>query len=277
MSNLRTGSQAPPPGIQIGFPELPDTSGISFDLLREWLRECDGNHNQLEHNQHVHHPRENIQLPTRVLDVGYGGGSDTLRLHCPKARERGTYIALSHCWGIIPWEERQRYITNHDNIKERCEGIDFNTLPKTFRDAITVTRQLGKQFLWIDSLCIVQGDAKEWEKESQLMERVFSYAYCTLAASSATDSTKGFLGPRPAAKFVEIPNNTDSRFYACEAIDNFQRDVEEAALNQRAWVLQERALARRTIHFTATQTYFECGCGVRCETLTRMQKYVKIH
>jgi hypothetical protein len=41
-------------------------------------------------------------------------------------------------------------------------------------------------------------------------------------------------------------------------------------LNRRGWVLQERALSRRIIHFTATQTYWECGKGVHCESLTRM-------
>ncbi|KAF4632725.1 hypothetical protein G7Y89_g5397 [Cudoniella acicularis] len=266
------GSGASPPSIQIGFPALHDTKNEKyFELLSEWLRECDGNHNQLEHNQEVHHPRQNIRLPTRVLDVGYGRESNKLRLHCPREGERGTYIALSHCWGVIPWEERVRYITNNENIDARRKGIEFNTLPKTFQDAITVTRQLGKRFLWIDSLCIVQGDREEWEKESKLMETVFSRAYCTIAASSATDSTKGFLGNRPISKFVEVQNDAENRFFVCEAIDNFRRDVEEGELSKRGWVLQERALARRTIHFTETQTYFECGCGVRCETLTRMR------
>jgi len=43
-------------------------------------------------------------------------------------------------------------------------------------------------------------------------------------------------------------------------------------MNKRGWVLQERALACRTIYFTAQQTYWECGGGVRCETLTKMSK-----
>ncbi|KAE9377311.1 HET-domain-containing protein [Stipitochalara longipes BDJ] len=266
------GSEAPPPEIQIGFPALHDTKNEKyFELLREWLRECDGNHNQLEHNQHVHHPRQNIRLPTRVLDVGYGRDSNKLRLHCPREGERGTYIALSHCWGVIPREERALCITNNENLDARRNGIKFDTLPKTFQDAITVTRQLGKRFLWIDSLCIVQGDKEEWEKESKLMETVFSRAYCTIAASSAIDSTRGFLDRRLTSKFVEVQNDGDTRYFVCEAIDDFRHDVEEGELNTRGWVLQERALARRTIHFTATQTYFECGCGVRCETLTRMR------
>jgi hypothetical protein len=51
---------------------------------------------------------------------------------------------------------------------------------------------------------------------------------------------------------------------------NFDRDLEEGELNQRAWVLQERALSPRTIHFTAGQTYWECGSVIRCESLVQM-------
>ncbi|OXV05317.1 hypothetical protein Egran_06915, partial [Elaphomyces granulatus] len=61
-----------------------------------------------------------------------------------------------------------------------------------------------------------------------------------------------------------------STFYVCEAIDDFRSDVELGDLNKRGWVFQERALSRRTIYFTKTQVYWECGKGVQCETLTKM-------
>ncbi|KAJ9138333.1 Serine/threonine-protein kinase par-4 [Pleurostoma richardsiae] len=59
-------------------------------------------------------------------------------------------------------------------------------------------------------------------------------------------------------------------FYICENIDDFNLHVLNGRLNKRGWVLQQHALARRTIFFTEHQTYFECGDGVRCETLTKM-------
>ncbi|RYN61650.1 hypothetical protein AA0117_g12949 [Alternaria alternata] len=54
-------------------------------------------------------------------------------------------------------------------------------------------------------------------------------------------------------------------------MDDFENDVEQAGLNKRAWVMQERVLAKRTIHFSANQTYWECGEGVHCENLTKME------
>lgn len=104
------------------------------------------------------------------------------------------------------------------------------------------------------------------------MEDVFSSAYCVLAASSANGQSDGFLKPREDRKFLTFLREGLPPVYICQFIDDFAQHVLEGPLNKRGWVLQERALARRTIYFTDTQTYWECGDGVRCETLTKMNK-----
>jgi hypothetical protein len=104
------------------------------------------------------------------------------------------------------------------------------------------------------------------------MEKVYSMAYCTLAATSAQDSNIGFLRRRPQRRHHLINRTAHAPFYVCEPIDKFSRDVEKGILNSRGWVFQERCLSRRIIHFTDTQTYWECGVGVRCETLALMYR-----
>jgi hypothetical protein len=107
------------------------------------------------------------------------------------------------------------------------------------------------------------------------METVFSSAYCVIAASRANGTSSGFLWERPEREAVRLDGYlTNDSVYVSEAIDDFQHDVIEGALNKRGWVLQERALAPRTIYFTENQTYWECGHGVRCETLTKLTKQV---
>jgi hypothetical protein len=254
------------PDIQIGFPALPDVAGlIHFELLREWLKVCDN-----EHEEHHCHLRSPALFPTRLIDVGHKR-SHSLRLHCPKQGEAGDYVVLSHCWGNLTKEQKDAFNTSRKNIDARFQGIDLKTLPQTYQDAVRVTRELDKQYLWIDSLCIIQGGDGDWQSESERMETVFRNAYCTIAASSAADSTVGFLGPeKRARKYVKVPKSSHGPIYVCEAIDDFHGDVEDNLLNKRAWVLQERALSRRTIHFTTCQSYWECGAGVQCQTLTRM-------
>jgi len=42
--------------------------------------------------------------------------------------------------------------------------ILMEKLPYTFRDAVTIAHHLNIRYLWIDSMCIIQGDRDDWEK-----------------------------------------------------------------------------------------------------------------
>jgi hypothetical protein len=137
---------------------------------------------------------------------------------------------------------------------------------------VDCTRAIGIRYLWIDSICIIQGKDGDFNDEAKNMEKVFSGAYCVLAASRATNQHDGFLGRRTSRRYITFRRPKEQPYYVCEPIDHFNRDVIEGTLNQRGWVLQERALARRTIYFADSQTYFECGNGIRCETLASMHR-----
>jgi hypothetical protein len=104
------------------------------------------------------------------------------------------------------------------------------------------------------------------------MEDVFSSAYCVLAARAAKGQSDGFLKKRDEREHLTFIREGLPPFHICNFIDDFGQHVLEGSLNKRGWVLQERALARRTIYFTNKQTYWECGSGVRCETLTKTHK-----
>ncbi|KAK0714711.1 hypothetical protein B0H67DRAFT_220442 [Lasiosphaeris hirsuta] len=89
------------------------------------------------------------------------------------------------------------------------------------------------------------------------METVFSSAYCVLAASRAHNQTDGFLHPRRERDCVMMREGPRGPpFYICEDIDDFDLHVLNGHLNKKGWVLQEHALARRTIFFTERQTYW---------------------
>lgn len=247
---------------QLGFPQLPKPgSEAQLTLLRKWLENCDESHEC----KSVKSEPNNSRMPRRLLDVG-SEADPTLRL-VTTGEIRTRYIALSHCWGNVPKE--LSFCTYQNNIHERMGGISFANLPRTFQDAVKVTRGLGIKYLWIDSICIIQEDLEDWGAHAGGMENIFSSAYCTLAASSAISQLDGFLHRRNDRPCMVVRND-GSTLYFCRCIDNFHRDVEEAALNKRGWVLQERVLSRRTIHFTSNQIYWECGEGVYCETLARL-------
>jgi len=94
-------------------------------------------------------------LPTRIIDVGSSDGVPCL---LETHGRRGKYFTLSHCWG------RQHLITTTtQNLEERKKGIPWPELSKTFQEAIQITREFGCQYLWIDSLCILQDSVQDWE------------------------------------------------------------------------------------------------------------------
>jgi hypothetical protein len=111
-----------------------------------------------------------MNMPTRLLDLGLvqAGGNPKL-VYCQSITGglRARYTILSHCWGPggTP-EPLQTLLTNEKAHEQR---IDFSALPKNFQDAIRVTLVLGVQYLWIDSLCIVQDSGLDWEAESAKM------------------------------------------------------------------------------------------------------------
>lgn len=260
----------------IGRPILTKSlSHIRSILLRGWLRWCDEEHGECKQSQAE---REAV-LPTRLLYVGDLSNrdikQDRIRLICASEATSRHYVALSHCWGQLPRDEQKRFCLTRENINRRQQGFSVSELPKTFQDSVTVTRELGLPYLWIDSLCIIQYEdsLEDWDRESGRMHSVFSQAYCTIAATAATDSNAGFLKCDIRTGHVYVIDISGNEFYVSDDIDDFDEDVGKAKLNTRAWVMQEAVLAKRTVHFSANQMYWECGEGIYCENLVRLEGY----
>lgn len=256
-----------PAYAQLGIPVLPELgTQQQFKLLNEWIHVCDTNNNCTSVQEHEGHVDS---MPTRVIHVGTAE-NPCLRLVETGGNVKGRYVALSYCWGKL--EKHQRFITSTDNLDDRKKEIKLDEMPNSFRDAVIATRALGVAYLWIDSLCIIQGDDADWKAESAKMEEVFSSVYCAIAASSARSSLEGFLGDRIPRACAAVHPSQGPVLYLAGALDDFQGHVEQSFLNTRGWVLQERALSRRTLHFTSTQVYWECGQSVYCETLAQLRK-----
>ena len=104
---------------------------------------------------------------------------------------RSRYVALSHCRG----KKQIIAITRATEI-DRHKEILFDTLSKTFRDAVLTTHRLDVQYPWIDSLCIIQDDAEDWQEQSGKMADVYQQACLVLSASSSADGSGGCFSIR---------------------------------------------------------------------------------
>ncbi|KAF2446693.1 HET-domain-containing protein [Karstenula rhodostoma CBS 690.94] len=192
-------------------------------------------------------------------------------------RPRGHYVTLSHCWGEAKFTKLTK-----ENLEDFKKGIPLSSLPSTFRQAIHFARRLNPsiRYIWIDSLCIVQDSKDDWNRESVEMYSVYRNSYCNISATAASDSTHGMHFSRDPHHLWEdeinlntegIPRALDERvprrnlgleplIRRCKIQDAsfWDRQVDDAPVNRRAWVLQERLLAPRVLHFCKDQIAWEC-------------------
>ncbi|KAH9876710.1 hypothetical protein J1614_003842 [Plenodomus biglobosus] len=252
--------------IPIGAPELPappgkltpHSDGHFVDLLKTWVKTCD-----THHTSSCASSLAGKKLPKRLINVKSCDrpkiveSSEIIREHGKRIR----YMAFSHRWGNMP----DGAVTTPENVEARKKRLPKPQIPQSFRDAIAVTCLLGCEYLWIDSLCILQGQGGDFNEEADTMQDTFSNAYCIIAACDVDGSSNGFLS-RKESRVIQKDG-----IYLSSITNDFERDVLQSPLNRRGWVLQERALARRTIFFTKNQMYFECGDGIRCETLAKLK------
>ena len=233
-------------------PKLKEyTLDARIATVETWLRDCRDNHPNC--------CKRALKLPKRVLDVSPREGG--LRLYETDGNESAEYICLSHRWGST------RPLTTTKATLEKLESsIPWEIVPRTFQDAITVTRRLGVRYLWIDSLCIVQDDIQEWEDQAPEMCAIYGNAFLTLAAARCNDSTDTLLPDfrRTVAGRDHHGNPTTVAVRSSGPhLDNLNSGG--YPLLQRGWVLQERLLSRRLLHFAFDELIWECERDVWCE------------
>lgn len=122
-------------------------------------------------------------------------------------------------------------------------GLMLSASPRT-----RITRPIGKV------------SCKQWVLSTQ--------SYVTISVAVNDDCGKPFTSLRRKSTFIGpqfcnylSSNGTDVLLFRLPLFDfaeEFEREVHQTPLSNRAWVMQERMLSPRTIHFTPTQIYWEC-------------------
>lgn len=231
-------------------------------LISAWLEDCCSGHEACTGtiSGGVVSERTDPALPSRVLDLGARHTSRYITLLEANGMH-GQYCALSHCWGPV---DKRPLATTRYTLGEHTRGIEIKKLPKTYQDAVTVTRGIGVRYLWIDSLCIVQDDKDEWEKESWKMGKIYERATLTIAASGAQDSTKGCfisksheLSSESIPYFSELEEISQSGCFYLQQV--FDTSPYWTPLRWRGWAFQEWRLSRRIVHFTEGGVGWKCG------------------
>lgn len=216
-------------------------------------------------------------LPTRLINLEPGWEGLDVRLEDGHSVQSGSsYIALSYCWG----KQIPDCLTTVETLARNKLRIPWDKLPLTFQDAAAFTRSLGIQYLWIDSICIIQQDEEDWQREAGKMYAVYKNSYLTLAALAGHDSTYGLRTmsiEQGSALLAELriaqtkyPLYVRRNHYLDSVSgDNIKGSFKDICrrypLLSRAWAYQERTVSPRVMFFTESEMIFQCLGNAECE------------
>lgn len=259
-------------------------SSPHIGLINRWRNTCKIEHKSCHTAAHSQSP------PSRVLELLDSGGMGNecgVRLIETHGTMREEYACLSYCWGN-PKTQTHTGETNRANLSKRLQAISFDSLPETIIDAIYLCFKLGFRFLWVDRLCIIQDDARDWEREASRMCDIYSRSALTITIPSCTRSSQSFLKERQNAhqftekdgfaviNYINAESESKSKLWLIggllgrgaaswfleESWDEFAV-ISSAKGNHwitRGWTFQEWMLSPRVLHID-TMTLWDCFEG----------------
>lgn len=219
---------------------------IKIDLVKKWYNDCNDGNCGL--NPSKSYGRE-MPKSFRLIDVD----SDCIVHSVQQPR----YVALSYVWGAA------RALRNTNDIRKDLEIKGSllkraEELPNTIKDAISLTRQLGEQYLWVDSLCVIQDDPDDQAQQIAAMDLIYSCAVLTIAAASGDTADAHLAGmtsnPREFGQHIEKIQGIN----LANRPVSFGQAIDESVWNSRAWTLQERLLSPRVLYVSKQRCFFSC-------------------
>ncbi|KAK4663984.1 uncharacterized protein QC763_501080 [Podospora pseudopauciseta] len=250
-------------GITLKVPSTDVLSQGSIQTLKTWLRTCDDEHPSCQN-------ADSSWLPTRLIYIGTHDNITPRLIQVSGASLPLTtqYIALSYCWGP-PSQTRPQLTTTIATLPQRLETVPEHIMPGTHRDLVLLARRLGIQYIWIDALCIIQDNHKDWETEAASMFRVYRHAYLTVVAAAGDSCHSGFLSRPGVGPLAVVPFQSRLGTVSGSYLLSWHQEYSAWDANNpshmsgcswatRGWTLQEDVLSSRVVYFRDTTSFFRC-------------------
>lgn len=269
---MRAGSHTEEANGITAFPSAQDLTATtnatsSAPLFRYWVEQCTSNHVQCQPSTICNETQSafsNNWSPARLLDVDTAN-PEHWRLCVPAAENRSVsrYTTMTYRWGDAKFLK-----LTLATLKSFQASRPISDLPDAFQDAISVTRSLSIQYLWIDALCILQDNPAGFSHECAEMSNIYTHSACNvitgfgqdLLTSIFSDRDFGHLKP---GKFTNTSVDKSSRQqHDIDAVVDERSiisDFDSSPIKSRGWILQEFLLAPRAPYFGRNETHWICS------------------
>lgn len=207
-------------------------------------------------------------VPSRLLEVSPGSDPNHIRLVEATSDGQRTWACLSYVWG-----GKQRHKTTMSILPQYLKDICLDVLPQTIKDAVSVCRELGIAYLWVDSFCIVQDDEVDKAKEIPQMALIYRHALLTIAASRAHTVEDGYLHhvsplcygrfAPTSLRFRDRCGRESKMLVLTETHHKLVFHRPKEPIDARAWALQEQLLSPRLLSYTSHGLRWSCRCLIQ--------------
>lgn len=224
------------------------TRWIDIDWMERCISQCDQAHECRQES----FGKNFAMKPSWLVDV-----CDFCLVKFPSNAE---YFALSYVWGGV--EQLLTTRANHEFL--RISGAlnperGGHSLPKTILHAMLLTARLGKRYIWVDALCIIQDDNEHKHSELSNMSGIFANASVTLIAANGENSNTGLPGllhisePRSFnLRSFKIRKDITVYYHPANAISTAVYWV------SRGWTFQESFFSKRQFLFYGGFVEWRC-------------------
>ena len=218
-------------------------TSINYDLIKNWLQDCEGRHKRCRLETPMHRP-------TKVID----SLQRKIILITPDTK----YFALSYVWGALMGNiVAPKLSPGDEHLPE--------DIPRLIADAMTLVVSLGSKHLWVDRWCIDQGNKEETPQQVSCMDDIYEGAIATIIAVTSAAPDKRMSGvsvPRITPPDVRISGDV-----YLQGLYSVSYQLYTSEWNRRGWTYQEFRLSRCCILLAEYQVHLFCKTGKTCEEI----------